>query len=588
MYHHRTFFASQSLPTPHTKTPAAMASLTQSLVSCWGAPPAPAACRRSRALSPRLNSPSDPTLVAPCAQVRPAAFTTQQRRAARGGRRLQCRASAEEDNKQLDFTSNNRAVRAGRMRPAHGSRRLGAHARTRASPAAAASAAGALAPSRCRRTLSRIPSPLCDPHPPTPPHPQALGFTESDSAGQTNIFAVEPKSYVAGSTADTTGSGYQATLLTAGVAAIAAAAAVAGGLLTNSGPSGAQMVVCMWVLRAQQRCSRRRLAQCSAGSIPQLLHPYPAASSLCLAAWMAGTAGRQTTLAASGCQAVGFLVLCYPPCRSLPHISPHHTHLLRCHPGPLSPIRRLPAPGGGGGRAPPPAPARPPPAPPPGPPPPPPPPHRRLPPPPPHPPTQSRRPLLPPRASNPCPPTASSLRPSWAASMLLPLSSTASRRHAAGERRTQACSPPSAAAAWPLAGLPACRPASTMPPTLSLLSSLHEKMTLHTPAVSTSLPSPSPLSPLARPHPLCPALLARLPAGSAVAGATLHLPPAAAHICPGHACPPRSRCNNTRRTLSAGAAVLVTLCPACANSQAPPVVQPEHGACAPAGAPLSC
>ncbi|PSC68693.1 hypothetical protein C2E20_7752 [Micractinium conductrix] len=106
--------------------------------------------------------------------VRPAAFTTQQRRAARGGRRLQCRASAEEDNKQLDFTSNNRA---------------------------------------------------------------ALGFTESDSAGQTNIFAVEPKSYVAGSTADTTGSGYQATLLTAGVAAIAAAAAVAGGLLTNSGPS---------------------------------------------------------------------------------------------------------------------------------------------------------------------------------------------------------------------------------------------------------------------------------------------------------------------------------------------------------------
>ncbi|KAL4421479.1 hypothetical protein ABPG75_010770 [Micractinium tetrahymenae] len=65
----------------------------------------------------------------------------------------------------------------------------------------------------------------------------ALGFTENDSAGQTNIFAVEPKSYVAGSSADTTSSGSQATLLIAGVAAVAAAAAVAGGLLGNSGPT---------------------------------------------------------------------------------------------------------------------------------------------------------------------------------------------------------------------------------------------------------------------------------------------------------------------------------------------------------------
>mmetsp|Transcript_3965 Transcript_3965/g.11216 ORF Transcript_3965/g.11216 Transcript_3965/m.11216 type:complete len:149 (+) Transcript_3965:125-571(+) len=30
----------------------------------------------------------------------------------------------------------------------------------------------------------------------------ALGFTEADSAGQTNIFAVEPKSYVEGSSSD--------------------------------------------------------------------------------------------------------------------------------------------------------------------------------------------------------------------------------------------------------------------------------------------------------------------------------------------------------------------------------------------------
>lgn len=68
---------------------------------------------------------------------------------------------------------------------------------------------------------------------------QALGFTESDSAGQTNIFAVEPKTYVAGSSADKTAEGSQATLLLAGVVAAISAALVAGGLLTNSGPSGA-------------------------------------------------------------------------------------------------------------------------------------------------------------------------------------------------------------------------------------------------------------------------------------------------------------------------------------------------------------
>ncbi|KAL4432223.1 hypothetical protein ABPG77_005985 [Micractinium sp. CCAP 211/92] len=65
----------------------------------------------------------------------------------------------------------------------------------------------------------------------------ALGFTENDSAGQTNIFAVEPKSYVAGSSADNTAQGGQTTLLVAGVVAVAAAAVVAGGLLGNSGPT---------------------------------------------------------------------------------------------------------------------------------------------------------------------------------------------------------------------------------------------------------------------------------------------------------------------------------------------------------------
>lgn len=33
---------------------------------------------------------------------------------------------------------------------------------------------------------------------------QGLGFTDNDSAGQTNIFAVEPKSYVQGTKADGT------------------------------------------------------------------------------------------------------------------------------------------------------------------------------------------------------------------------------------------------------------------------------------------------------------------------------------------------------------------------------------------------
>ncbi|EFN54658.1 expressed protein [Chlorella variabilis] len=114
--------------------------------------------------------------------TRPAAFASQQqRRAARGSRRLQrCLAAADNEEQKLDFTSNKRA---------------------------------------------------------------ALGFTESDSAGQTNVFAVEPKVYVAGSTADTTSAGNQATIFIAGVAALAAAAAVVGGLLANTGPSALDALV---------------------------------------------------------------------------------------------------------------------------------------------------------------------------------------------------------------------------------------------------------------------------------------------------------------------------------------------------------
>ena len=60
---------------------------------------------------------------------------------------------------------------------------------------------------------------------------QALGFTESDSAGQTNIFAVEPKTYVAGSTADATAAGANSTYGAAAVAGTFAVGAVIAGLL---------------------------------------------------------------------------------------------------------------------------------------------------------------------------------------------------------------------------------------------------------------------------------------------------------------------------------------------------------------------
>ena len=63
---------------------------------------------------------------------------------------------------------------------------------------------------------------------------QALGFTESDSAGQTNIFAVEPKIYVAGSSADKTASGANATLAIGVGAGMLAVFVLGSGLLTVS------------------------------------------------------------------------------------------------------------------------------------------------------------------------------------------------------------------------------------------------------------------------------------------------------------------------------------------------------------------
>jgi hypothetical protein len=60
---------------------------------------------------------------------------------------------------------------------------------------------------------------------------QALGFTESDSAGQTNIFAVEPKAYVAGSSGDKTSDAGSSTVGAAAIAGTFAVGAVVGGLL---------------------------------------------------------------------------------------------------------------------------------------------------------------------------------------------------------------------------------------------------------------------------------------------------------------------------------------------------------------------
>ena len=70
-----------------------------------------------------------------------------------------------------------------------------------------------------------------------------MGFTESDSAGQTNIFAVEPKSYVKGSTSDATADAGNSTVGGASVAGTVAVGIVVAALLllnkntvTSEGP----------------------------------------------------------------------------------------------------------------------------------------------------------------------------------------------------------------------------------------------------------------------------------------------------------------------------------------------------------------
>lgn len=67
----------------------------------------------------------------------------------------------------------------------------------------------------------------------------AVGYTEEDSAGQTNIFAVEPKQYVQGSSRDTTAdaAAQQANLIT--TAALVGAAVLILGVASNSQNSDA-------------------------------------------------------------------------------------------------------------------------------------------------------------------------------------------------------------------------------------------------------------------------------------------------------------------------------------------------------------
>jgi hypothetical protein len=71
---------------------------------------------------------------------------------------------------------------------------------------------------------------------------QSLGYTEADSAGQTNIFAVEPKQYVSGSKTDAAVGAGNETFATASVAGSVAVGAVIAGLLLNSGPASLDAV----------------------------------------------------------------------------------------------------------------------------------------------------------------------------------------------------------------------------------------------------------------------------------------------------------------------------------------------------------
>lgn len=64
---------------------------------------------------------------------------------------------------------------------------------------------------------------------------QGLGFTDNDSAGQTNIFAVEPKSYVQGTNADGTSDAQTSTQGGAAIGGTMAVGVVIAGLILLQG-----------------------------------------------------------------------------------------------------------------------------------------------------------------------------------------------------------------------------------------------------------------------------------------------------------------------------------------------------------------
>ncbi|GAB4822760.1 hypothetical protein N2152v2_009806 [Parachlorella kessleri] len=69
----------------------------------------------------------------------------------------------------------------------------------------------------------------------------AVGYTDEDSAGQSNIFAVEPKVYVSGSSADNSNAGPQ-TVTVAAAGFVFAMAAIGAGLIVMNQPQGVEAV----------------------------------------------------------------------------------------------------------------------------------------------------------------------------------------------------------------------------------------------------------------------------------------------------------------------------------------------------------
>ena len=117
---------------------------------------------------------------------------------------------------------------------------------------------------------------------------QALGFTESDSAGQSNVFAVEPKSYVAGSSADATSEGAKVTFVVGLVAAVVAFAACAAFLLADTKPSSeCRPLACLpsWLAATLYACKGFPARCC--GSISLLPHCCAMHAAACLLLWNA-------------------------------------------------------------------------------------------------------------------------------------------------------------------------------------------------------------------------------------------------------------------------------------------------------------